>query len=81
MDFSKERQRSYHRLKINGALLVQVDHFQYLGVHITQDLSRSRHVNTLVKKARQHLHHHRWLKDFKLPLKDFKKDKIGRAHV
>ncbi|KAK3558660.1 hypothetical protein QTP86_023094 [Hemibagrus guttatus] len=34
-----------------------------------QDLSWSCHMNTVVKKARQHLYHLRRLRDFKLPFK------------
>ncbi|KAK3537002.1 hypothetical protein QTP86_032260 [Hemibagrus guttatus] len=56
----------------NSLLLNRVDSFRYLGVHITQDLSWSCHVNTLVKKARQRLYHLRRLKDFKLPSKVLK---------
>ncbi|KAK1788380.1 hypothetical protein P4O66_015984 [Electrophorus voltai] len=44
-----------------------VDSFRYLGVHILQDLSWSRHTNSLAKKARQHLYHLRCLRDFRLP--------------
>ncbi|KAK3526574.1 hypothetical protein QTP70_030712, partial [Hemibagrus guttatus] len=43
--------------------------FRYLGVHITQDLSWSCHINTVVKKARQGLYHLRRLRDFRLPSK------------
>ncbi|KAK3551057.1 hypothetical protein QTP70_011497 [Hemibagrus guttatus] len=52
--------------------LERVYSFRYLGVHITQDLSWSCHVNTLVKKAWQCLYHLRHLKDFKLPSKVLK---------
>ncbi|KAI5086838.1 hypothetical protein C0J45_23237 [Silurus meridionalis] len=51
----------------NGTPVERVDSFQYLGVHITQDLSWSCHTNTLVKKARQRLYNLRRLRDFKLP--------------
>ncbi|KAI5093528.1 hypothetical protein C0J45_16666 [Silurus meridionalis] len=42
----------------------RVDSFRYLGVHITQDLSWSCHINTLVKKAWQRLYHLRRLRVF-----------------
>ncbi|KAI5086697.1 gastrula zinc finger protein XlCGF28.1-like, partial [Silurus meridionalis] len=51
----------------NRTPVERVDSFQYLGVHITQDLSWSCHTNTLVKKARQRLYNLRRLRDFKLP--------------
>lgn len=57
---------------ICGAPVERADNFRYLGVHITQDLSWSCHINTLVKKARQHLFFLRWLRDFHLPLKVLK---------
>ncbi|KAK3531012.1 hypothetical protein QTP70_007865 [Hemibagrus guttatus] len=65
VDFSTKHERNY--LNINGTPVERVDSFWYLGVHITQVLSWSCHVNTLVKKARQRLYHLRCLKDFKLP--------------
>ncbi|KAK3550131.1 hypothetical protein QTP86_021062 [Hemibagrus guttatus] len=69
MDFSTKQERNYQPLIINGTPVERVDSFRYLGVHITQDLSWSCHVNTLLKKARQRLYHLRCLKDFKLPTK------------
>ena len=44
-----------------------MESFKYLGVNITQDLTWSCHINTLVKKARQRLYCLRRLRDFKLP--------------
>ncbi|KAK3519736.1 hypothetical protein QTP70_003706 [Hemibagrus guttatus] len=72
VDFSTKQERNYQPLIINGTPVERVYSFQYLGVHITQDLSWSCHVNTLVKKARQCLYHLRRLKDFKLPSKVLK---------
>ncbi|KAI5617314.1 hypothetical protein C0J50_23095 [Silurus asotus] len=64
VDFSTKQERSYQPLR--------VDSFQYLGVHITQDLSWSCHTNTLVKKARQRLYHLRCQRLFTLaPLRAF----------
>ncbi|KAK3530809.1 hypothetical protein QTP70_002839 [Hemibagrus guttatus] len=70
--FSTKQERNYQSLIINGTPVERVDIFLYLGVHIMQDLSWSCHVNTLVKKAWQHLYHLRCLKDFKLPSKVLK---------
>ena len=42
---------------------------KYLGVHLTQDLSWSCHINTLVKKGCQRLFYPRRLRDLKLPLR------------
>ncbi|KAK3508570.1 hypothetical protein QTP70_032905 [Hemibagrus guttatus] len=72
VDFSTKQERNYQPLIINGTPLERVDSFQYLGVHITQDLPWTCHVNTLVKKARQHLYHLRHLKNFKVPSKVLK---------
>ncbi|KAI5088762.1 gastrula zinc finger protein XlCGF28.1-like [Silurus meridionalis] len=67
VDFSVKQEWSYQPLNINGTPVDRVDSFQYLDVHITQDLSWSFHINTLVKKAQQRLYHLRRLRDFKLP--------------
>lgn len=67
MDFSTKQEQSYQPLNINGTPVERVDSLRYLGVYITQDLSWSCHINTRVKKARQHLYYLRRLRDFKLP--------------
>ncbi|KAK3548711.1 hypothetical protein QTP70_017264 [Hemibagrus guttatus] len=72
VDFSTKQERNYQPLIINGTPVERVGSFRYLGVHITQDLSWSCDINTLVKKARHHLYHLRCLKDFKLPSKVLK---------
>ena len=46
-----------------------MDNVRYLRVIISQDLSWTHHLNTIVKKARQRLYLLRRLRDFKLPLK------------
>ncbi|KAK3521472.1 hypothetical protein QTP70_005772 [Hemibagrus guttatus] len=51
VDFSTKQKRNYQPLIINGTPVERVDSFRYLGVHITQDVSWSCHINTLVKKA------------------------------
>ncbi|KAK1795729.1 hypothetical protein P4O66_001211 [Electrophorus voltai] len=50
-------------------MVERVDSFRYLGVPISQDLSWSRHTNSLAKKAHQHLYYLRHLRDFRLPSK------------
>ncbi|KAK1789961.1 hypothetical protein P4O66_002282 [Electrophorus voltai] len=68
VDCSKKQERHYQPVRISGTTVERVD-FRYLGVHISQDLSWSRHTNSLAKKARQHLYHLRRLRDFRLPSK------------
>ncbi|XP_070398113.1 uncharacterized protein [Nothobranchius furzeri] len=67
VDFSTKPERNYQIPVINECPVERVSSFKYLGVHITQDLSWSCHINTMVKKARQRLYHLRRLRDFRLP--------------
>ncbi|KAK1796932.1 hypothetical protein P4O66_000896 [Electrophorus voltai] len=69
VDCSKKQERHYQPVRIRGTTMERVDSFRYLGVHILQDLSWSRHTNSLAKKAHQHLYHLRRLMDFRLPSK------------
>ncbi|KAK1803589.1 hypothetical protein P4O66_021005 [Electrophorus voltai] len=69
VDCSKKQERHYQPVRISGTTVERVDSFRYLGVHISQDLSWSRHTNSLAKKARQRLYHLRRLRDFRLPSK------------
>ncbi|KAK3521012.1 hypothetical protein QTP86_002491 [Hemibagrus guttatus] len=69
VDFSTKQERNYQTPLINESPVERVDSFRYLGVHITQDLSWSCHINTVVKKVRQRLYHLRRLRDFRLPSK------------
>ncbi|KAK1784308.1 hypothetical protein P4O66_003688, partial [Electrophorus voltai] len=69
VDCSKKQERHYQPVRISGTTVERVDSFRYLGVHIPQDLSWSRHTNSLAKKARQCLYHLRRLRDFRLPSK------------
>ncbi|KAK1795629.1 hypothetical protein P4O66_001116 [Electrophorus voltai] len=50
-------------------MVKRVDSFRYLDVHISQDLSWSRHTNSRAKKAHQRLYYLRRLRDFRLPSK------------
>ncbi|KAK1802735.1 hypothetical protein P4O66_021277, partial [Electrophorus voltai] len=69
VDCSKKQERHYQPVRISGTTVERVDSFRYLGVHISQDLSWSRHTSSLAKKARQRLYHLRHLRDFRLPSK------------
>ncbi|KAK1783993.1 hypothetical protein P4O66_004506 [Electrophorus voltai] len=66
VDCSKKQERHYQPVRISGTTVERVDSFRYLGVHISQDLSWSRHTNSLAKKR---LYHLRRLRDFRLPSK------------
>lgn len=55
MDFSKRQVRNYQFLYIRGITGEREDSFQYLGVHITQNLSWTCHITTLEKMACQWL--------------------------
>lgn len=68
VDYSRKQQRNYKPPRISGTKVERLESFQYLGVNITDDLSWSYHINTLVTKTQQHLYHLRRLRDFKLPL-------------
>ncbi|KAK1799610.1 hypothetical protein P4O66_000381 [Electrophorus voltai] len=57
VDCSKKQEQHYQPVRISGTTVERVDSFRYLGVHISQDLSWSRHTNSLAKKARQRLYH------------------------
>ncbi|KAK1784700.1 hypothetical protein P4O66_003378 [Electrophorus voltai] len=61
VDCSKKQGRHYQPVRISGTMVERVDSFRYLGVHNSQDLSWSRHTNSLAKKARQRLYHLRRL--------------------
>ncbi|KAK1802111.1 hypothetical protein P4O66_004452 [Electrophorus voltai] len=51
VDCSKKQERHYQPVRISGTTVKRVDSFRYLGVHISQDLSWSRHTNSLAKKT------------------------------
>ncbi|KAK1797475.1 hypothetical protein P4O66_008336 [Electrophorus voltai] len=69
VDCSKKQEHHYQPVRISGTMVERVDSFRYLGVHISQYLSWSRHTNSLAKKAHQRLYHLRHLRDFRLPSK------------
>jgi hypothetical protein len=51
-------------INIDGAVVEPVESFKFLGVHITNKLSWSKHTKTVMKRARQHLFHLWRLKRF-----------------
>jgi hypothetical protein len=63
VDYRKMRTR-HTLILIDGAVVEQVESFKFLGVHITNNLSRSKHTKTVVKRARQSLFPLRRLKRF-----------------
>ena len=65
VDFGRMQVRDYTPLSINGTPVERVDTFKYLDVQITDDLTWSTHLGTMVKKASQRLFHLRRLKKFR----------------
>ncbi|KAM9528748.1 uncharacterized protein ACWYII_041326 [Salvelinus alpinus] len=49
------KRKTEDSILINGAVVEQVESFQFLGVHITNKLSWSKHTKTVVKRAQQSL--------------------------
>ncbi|KAG7455453.1 hypothetical protein MATL_G00256770 [Megalops atlanticus] len=67
VDFRKEKQHpQYASLKIYGTPVERVSSYKYLGVLISEDLSWSELISTVVKKARQRLYHLKRLRKFKI---------------
>ena len=54
MDYRK-RKAKQAPINIEGAVVERVESFKFLGVHITNKLSWSKHTKTVVKRARQNL--------------------------
>ena len=52
VDYRKKRTE---HSSIDGAVVEQVESFKFLGVHITNKLTWSKHTKTVVKRARQNL--------------------------
>jgi len=59
---TQQHQRTYTSLGINGTAEERVSSFRYLGVHITEVLTWTTHIETLVRKAKQRLYHLRELR-------------------
>ena len=60
----RKRRTEYVPILINRAEVEQVESFKFLGVHITNNLTWSKHTKTVVKRARQNLFPLRRLKRF-----------------
>ena len=54
VDYRKKR-TEYIPILIDGAVVEQVESFKFLGLHITNKLTWSKHTKTVVKRARQNL--------------------------
>jgi hypothetical protein len=52
---TRKRRTEQDPILINGAAVEQVESFKFLGVHITNKLTWSKHTKTVVKRARQSL--------------------------
>ena len=63
VDYRKRRAEHAHIL-IDRAVVEQVESFKFLGVHINNKLTWSKHTKTVVKRARQSLFPLRKLKRF-----------------
>ncbi|KAM9429722.1 uncharacterized protein ACWYII_017740 [Salvelinus alpinus] len=68
VDFRKQ-QREHSPIHIDRTVMEKVEHFKFLGVHITDKLKWSTHTDSVVKKAQQRLFNLRRLKKFGLSLK------------
>ena len=51
----RKRSAEHTPILIDGAVVEQVESFKFLGVHITNKLTWSKHTKTFVKRARQNL--------------------------
>ena len=60
----RKRRTEHVPILIDRAVVVQVESFKFLGVHITNKLSWSKHTKTVVKRARQSIFPLRRLKRY-----------------
>jgi hypothetical protein len=60
-------------INIDRAVMERVESFNFLGVHITNKLSRSKHTKTIMKRAQQSLFPLRRLKRFSWVLRSSKR--------
>jgi hypothetical protein len=60
----RKRRAKHTPIHIDGAVVERVESFKFLGVHITNKLSWSKHTKKVMKRARQHLFPFRRLKRF-----------------
>ncbi len=66
VDFRKRHLLPCTPLMISGTPVERVSSFKYLGVNISEDLTWTTHIQTLVKKARKRLYHLRQLRKFRV---------------
>ena len=66
VDFRLKGNKNYAPLNISGTAVERVTGFKYLGVHLTENLSWSKHTDALVKKSRQRMYHLRRLRTFRV---------------
>jgi mannose/fructose/N-acetylgalactosamine-specific phosphotransferase system component IIB len=55
IDDYMKRRTEHAPILIDEAVVEQVERFKFLGVHITNNLTWSKHTKTVVKRARQNL--------------------------
>jgi hypothetical protein len=60
----RKRRAEQAPINIDGAVVKRIESFKFLVVHITNEVSWSKHTKTVVKTARQHLFPLRRLKRF-----------------
>ena len=60
----RKRRTEHAPMLIDGAVVEQVESFKFLGVHITNKLTWSKHTKTVMKRARQNIFSLRRLKIF-----------------
>ena len=60
----RKRRNEHAPILIDGAVVEQVESFKFLGIHITNKLTWSKHTKTVVKRAQQNLFPIRRLKRF-----------------
>jgi hypothetical protein len=60
----RKRRAEHAPIHIDGAEVERIESFKFLGVHITNKLSWSKHTKTVMKRARQPLFTLRRLKKF-----------------
>ena len=63
VDYRKRRAEKAP-ISIEGTVVERVESFKFIGVHITNELSWSKHTNTVVRRVRKHLFTLRRLKRF-----------------
>ena len=60
----RKKRKEHVPILIDGAAVERVESFKFVGVHITNKITWSKHIKTVVKRARQNLFSLRKLKRF-----------------